>query len=51
MDSRSASIPPTIRPYRAAATKGALVDGAHAGIASRIDALEAELDEAAEAES
>ena len=29
---------------------GALVDGAHAGIAARLDALEAELDEAAEVE-
>ena len=30
---------------------GALVDGAHAGIASRLDALEAGLDEAAQAEN
>ena len=30
---------------------GALLDGAHAGIAGRLDALEAELEQAAEAEA
>jgi hypothetical protein len=30
---------------------GALLDGAHAGIAGRLDALEAELEEAANAEA